>query len=114
MKKIFRFIIPNPKYITLLNCINNKSPNMLKLGKEADFHYAHIRTVLRQFQQEEIIKPIFDTEEANKQYNPGDPYIVELTEKGKLLNKVLQAFLMIQKEINLNEVNKFLGGKNGK
>lgn len=84
---------------------------MSKLGKEVDFHYAHIRTVLQQFQKEGLIKPIFDTEEANHQYNPGNPYIVELTEKGILLNKVLQLFLQIQNEIGLDKITKLLGAK---
>ena len=34
---------------------------MAKLGKEVDFHYAHVRTVLRQFQNENFIKPIITT-----------------------------------------------------
>lgn len=82
---------------------------MLKLGKEVDFHYAHVRTVLKQFQDENIIKPIFDTEEATRGYDPGNPYKVELTTKGKLLNKVLQMFLMINEGTQTKQLIKILG-----
>ena len=81
---------------------------MLKLGKEIDFHYAHVRTVLREFQDENIIKPIFNTEKAKHEYDPGNPYKVELTTKGKLLNKVLQMFLMIKEDAQTKQLIKIL------
>lgn len=92
---------------------------MAKLGKEVDFHYAHIRTALRQFQQENLIKPIFDNEEAEHKKDSGNPYIVELTLKGRLLNEVLQMFLMIKNEIGIIELQeklqlKYKEEKNGK
>ena len=81
---------------------------MLKLGKEIDFHYAHVRTVLKEFQDENIIKPIFNTEKANHDYDPGKPYKVELTTKGKLLNKVLQMFLMIKEGVQTKQLIKIV------
>lgn len=87
---------------------------MLKLGKEVDFHYAHVRTVLKQFQDENIIKPIFDTENAEHGYDPGNPYKVELTLKGRLLNKVLQMFQMIQSETGIVELMQTLDIKDTK
>lgn len=96
---------------------------MAKLGKEVDFHYAHVRTVLRQFQQENLIKPIFDVEDAEHQYDPGNPYKVELTLKGRLLNEILKMFKMIHDEIGIVELMEKLqikkeknqkGGNNGK
>lgn len=93
---------------------------MAKLGKEVDFHYAHVRTVLRQFQDEGLIKPILNTEKAEHKCDPGNPYKVELTLKGRLLNEVLQMFQMIQSEINIIElmeklqIKKDKGGNNGK
>lgn len=77
---------------------------MAKLGKEVDFHYAHVRTVLRQFQNEGLIKPLFDVEEAQHQCDPGNPYKVELTLKGRLLNEILQMFQMIQAETGIVEL----------
>ena len=88
----------------MFDVINRKKPSMAKLGKEVDFHYAHVRTVLRQFQQEKLIKPIFDVEQAEHSYDPGNPYKVELTLKGRLLNEVLQMFKMIQREIGIIEL----------
>lgn len=87
---------------------------MAKLGKLSDFHYAHIRTVLQQFQDENLIKQIFDTENAEHQFNPGNPYKVELTLKGRLLNEVLQMFKMIEQEIGIIELMKKLNLKSEK
>lgn len=95
----------------MLNCINQKKPSIAKLAKDTDFHHAHVGNVLRQFQKEGIIKPVFDVEEAEHTKNPGDPYKIELTIKGKLLNKVLQMFLMIKEGQGTKELMKLLGIK---
>ena len=72
---MFRFIIPNQKYIFMINFIAVKKPNMLKLGREIDFNYAHVRNVLRQFQDEEIIKPVFNQSLEERGYK------IQLTKK---------------------------------
>ena len=77
---------------------------MRKLSKEVDFHYPHVRTVLKQFQDECLIKPIFNNEDAEHENNPGNPYKVELTLKGRLLNEVLQMFKKIEQEIGIIEL----------
>lgn len=92
----------------MFEVINNRKPSMLKLGKLTGFHYSQVRTVLKQFQDESLIKPIFNNQEANHTYDPGNPYKVELTLKGRLLNEVLQMFKMIEMEIGIIDLMKRL------
>ena len=41
------------------------------------------------FQKEKLIKPIFNKEEANHKQDPGNPYVVELTLKGRIVRTML-------------------------
>lgn len=95
----------------MFDVINKKKPSMLKLGKLTGFHYSQVRTVLQQFQEENLIKPIFGVEDAEHQFNPGNPYKVQLTLKGRLLNEVLQMFQMIAQEVGIIELMKKLNLK---
>ncbi len=95
----------------MLSCINRKKPSIAKLSKDVGFHHAHVGTVLREFEKEGIIKKMFNKEDANHTYNPGNPYKIELTIKGRLLNKVLQMFLMIKEGSATKELMKLLGIK---
>ena len=101
---MLRFIIKQ-RYVEMLEYINKKKPNMLKLSGYSKTSYGQTITVLKQFQSEGLIKDIFNqnTEERD--------HTVQLTEKGK------KAVSLLRQVLNLGwgpDYEKIQGGKDGK
>lgn len=89
----------------------------MQISKHTKFNYWHTITVMKQFQKEGLIKPIFGNEDAEHKKDPGNPYIVELTPKGQVTTRLLNMLyaLHIGNKTDANEMLiKLRGGKNGK
>lgn len=111
---MFRFII-NPKYVALFKYIDEKtSPEMRGISKHTKIHYIHLLTIMKQFQNEGLIKPIFDVEEAQHKKKPGNPYVIELTLKGHATKTLLNLFYDLDKGLGVAKIFKLLGIKEEK
>lgn len=99
--KILRFIV-NERYIKMINFINNKKPSLMQISKYTKFHYPHVLTVIKQFESENIIKPVFNGFGKVKAKSKGGAYIIELTEKGQVYNSLLQMIYMNYMNIKIN------------
>jgi len=80
---------------------DKKKCSMKDISKHTNFHFMHVRTVMMQFQDEGLIKPIFNQEEAEHKKEPGNPYVIELSKKGQAVQKLLNMFNRLY--LNLNE-----------
>lgn len=95
---------------------DNKKRSIKDISKHTGFQYLHTINVLKQFQEENLIKNIFKVEEAKHKSEPGNPYVVELTKKGEVVHILLNILYQLHKGINEDEIiKKFCkGGEYGK
>ena len=68
----------------MLNVIKNKRPNMRRISKETGFAYPLVREVMKQFEDEKLIEPVF-----NRVDFEGRDYNITLTGKGEQITKML-------------------------
>lgn len=100
---MFKFVI-RERYIKFFQIMNEREkPSVKDISKLSGFQYLHTINVLKQFQSEGLIKPIFNQEEANHNSQPGNPYIVELTLKGKANHKLLN--MLYRLHLGMDEKN---------
>lgn len=105
---MLRYII-NEKFIKLFTYISTgRNPSMRQISRHTNFHYMHILTLMKQFQEEDLINPIFDQEDADFVKNPGNPYKILLTNKGQALSKLLSLFYQLHKNLNHESIFKLL------
>lgn len=98
---MIRFII-NSRYIKMFQFMYDKKKcSMKEISKHTNFHFMHVRTVMMQFQEEGLIKPIFEQEEAEHKKEKGSPYLIELSKKGQAVQKLLNMFNRLY--LGLNE-----------
>jgi len=103
---IVRFNLFTPKYLSMMAYINNRKPNMQQISKETQYHYSHIITVMRQFQDDGIIEPAFgvQTDTLAKE--------ITFTKKGKALYLTLFKIKdILNDEKEAEQIIKLLGGK---
>lgn len=104
---MYRFVIKE-NYVKMYSFINNREPSMNDIAKEIPMNYPHVITVLKQFQEEGVIEPIFYNEEAEHKSKPGSPYIVKFTMKGKVQNQLLQLLNKVHHNIDIPKIAKLL------
>ncbi|MHA1677466.1 MAG: hypothetical protein ACTSW3_01655 [Promethearchaeota archaeon] len=94
---MYRFI-KNRRYVNLLFAIDSKKKkNILQLSKETNFTSSHLTIVMRQFEQEGLIK---------KTKN-GREYDIEFTEVGKeVLQKTREYHEIAMKQLNKEKTEK--------
>lgn len=84
--------------------MNNSKPSIKDISKNTGFQYLHTLNVLKQFQKEKLIRPIFNKEEANHKQDPGNPYIVELTLKGRTVHAMLDMLNRLHQDVPTEKI----------
>jgi hypothetical protein len=111
---VLRFILTE-RYVKLFKFVyDSDNPSIKDVSKYTGFQYLHTLNVLKQFQEEGLIKPVFNQENANHKSEPGNPYIIELTLKGQTAHKLLNMLYRLHIGIDEQKIINQIGGKNGK
>ncbi len=106
---IVRFNLFSPKYVKMLTFIANKQSNMLQISKETGFHYSHIVSVMRQFEEDQLIEPTFGFETEAHGHNAK---AITFTKKGQALKiLILKAQLVISDDREAEKIIKLLGNQ---
>jgi len=101
---MLRFVL-RERYIKLFKFIyDQEKPSIKDVSKYTGFQYLHTLIVLKQFQQEGLIKPVFDQEDAKHQSKPGNPYIIELTMKGQTAHKLFNMLYSLHMGIDEKQI----------
>jgi len=103
--------VVNGRYIKFFHFVDSRKPSISDIAKHTRFNYHHVITVLKQFQKEGLIEPIFDNDEADHKSNPGNPYIVKLTLKGKANCDLLTMLQQLHDGINPEKIINKIGDK---
>ncbi len=106
---IVRFNLFSPKYVKMLTFIANKQSNMSQISKETGFHYSHIVSVMRQFEEDEIIEPAFGFETEEHGHNAKK---ITFTIKGLALKLlIMKAYSALNDKREAEKIIKLLGNR---
>ena len=101
---MLRFII-SERYIKLFSFVyDSKKPSIKDISKYTGFQYLHTIIVLKQFQIEGLIKPVFNNTDAKHKSDPGNPYIIELTPKGQAVHRLLNMLYRLHLGVDQKEI----------